>query len=299
MLNPGTVVDRYVVEAVAGRGGMGTVYRVRHESLGSVHALKVVERPVDGALERFRREAKAQAQLRHPNVVAVTDYVDVSGLPGLVMEYVDGPALDKLLNRGPLSYAIIDRLFADICAGVNAAHALNMVHRDLKPANVMVSEVDGHYVAKVGDFGIVKVFGDRAANPTLTRSESGMGTPGYMAPEQVFDAKRVDARADVYSLGCLLYRMLCGVGPFRGSVRTILANVARGHYPPPESHQPDLPHPYLVTIRACLEPVRDRRPANVAAIRELLLTPTPADGAGLPPIPAVELATYTITGKRQ
>jgi len=292
MLPAGTVVDRYVIESVAGRGGMGVVYRVRHQTLGSTHALKVVERPVSGAAERFIREAQAQARLRHPNVVAVTDYLDVHGLPALVMEWVEGRPLDRVLADGPMPYVEIDRLFAEVCAGVGAAHELSMVHRDIKPANVLVTEVDGLRTAKVTDFGIVKVSGA----PTLTRSRSGMGTPGYMAPEQVFDAKRVDVRADVYSLGCLLYRMLCGAPPFRGELRALLACVARGEYPPPESVVPDLPGNYVRAIRACLEPARELRPPTVAAVRALLAEPLPPGGLGPPPLRTTDEVTWRRSG---
>lgn len=292
MLAAGTLVDRYIIESVAGRGGMGVVYRVRHQVLGSTHALKVVERPVSGTAERFMREARAQARLRHPNVVSVTDYLEVLGLPALVMEWVEGRPLDRVLNDGPMPYVEIDRLFAEVCAGVMAAHELSMVHRDIKPANILVTEVDGLRTAKVTDFGIVKVSGD----PTLTRSRSGMGTPGYMAPEQVFDAKRVDVRADVYSLGCLLYRMLCGAPPFRGELRALLACVARGEYPPPESVVPELPGNYVRAIRACLEPARELRPPSVAALRALLAEPLPPGGVGPPSPRNVDEATWRRSG---
>ena len=282
MLAPGTVVDRYVVDALIGRGGMARVYRVRHLNLGSVHALKVVEVPGEEVVERFAREARSQARLRHPNVVSVTDFVDVDGLPGLVMEYVEGRSLDKELAAAPASMETLDILFADVCSGVAAAHAVNLVHRDIKPANVLVTSVDGRPLAKVADFGIVKVIGDSSGNPTLTRSESTMGTPGYMAPEQVFDAKRVDTRADIFSLGCLLYRMWCGVPPFQGDLRTVFTDVARGRYPAPETRVPNMPERYRQAIRRCLNPDRDARPADVPALRAML--GSKVEGLGSAPV---------------
>lgn len=292
MLEPGAVVDRYVVSALVGSGAMARVYRVEHTHLGSVHALKVVESP--GAVERFAREARAQAQLRHPNVVAVTDFVDVAGLPGLVMEYVDGSGLNHLLNRGPLPWITAHRIFTDVCSGVQAAHALNMVHRDVKPANVLVTQVDGQWLAKVADFGIVKVLGEHAEAHQLTRSSSGMGTPGYMAPEQMSDAKHADFRADVFSLGCLLYRMLCGTPPFHGGVRTIYTHAARGEYAPPEQRVPGLPPACANAIRACLEPARERRPPTVASLRAMLGDALGQAGGGAQP-PKADTATFEFT----
>ncbi len=293
MLEPGAIFERYVVSSLVGSGAMARVYRVHHASLGSVHALKVVESP--GAVERFAREARAQAQLRHPNVVAVTDFIDVGGLPGLVLEFVDGSALNQLLARGPMPWGTIDRIFTDICYGIQAAHALQMVHRDIKPANVLLTQVDGRWLAKVADFGIVKVLGEHAEAHQLTRSSSGMGTPGYMAPEQMSDAKHADIRADIFSLGCILYRMLCGTPPFHGGVRTIYGNAARGQYAPPEQRVPSLPDGCAQAIRACLQPDRDRRPATIAALRALLGDHlTNAEAA--PPKPSPDPATFDFTG---
>ena len=295
MLEPGAVIERYVVSALVGSGAMARVYRVEHTHLGSTHALKVVESP--GAVERFAREARAQAQLRHPNVVAVTDFVDVAGLPGLVMEFVDGSGLNQLLRRGSLPWNTADRIFTDVCAGVQAAHALNMVHRDGKPANVLVAQVDGRWLAKVADFGIVKVLGEHAEAHQLTRSSSGMGTPGYMAPEQMSDAKHADVRADIFSLGCVLYRMLCGTPPFHGGVRTIYTRAARGQYAPPEQRIPNLPPACAAAIRACLEPDRERRPPTIAALRAMLGDAL-GEGGGASPAPRSDPSTFTFTVPR-
>lgn len=269
MLNPGAVVDGYLVESVVGRGAMATVYRVFHLERQSVHALKVLHVGDASLSDRFAREVQAQRRLLHPNVVRVDGLIEVDGLPGLLMELVPGNTLLTVVSGRSLDLAAVDALFAQVCDGVEAAHALRIVHRDLKPGNVLVAVQEGRLLAKVSDFGMVKVLGDSFTGPALTRSQSGLGTPGYMSPEQVFDAKRVDERTDIFALGCLLFRMLCGRAPFSGELREVLQNAAKGEYPDPLSLRPDLASRHVETIRACLQPNRDRRPPDIAALRAL------------------------------
>ena len=210
MLALGASVGQYIVERVIGRGGMATVYRVRHRDLGTQHALKVLHVQRRGLRERFLQEGRLQANIRHPNLVAVTDVVWSGEHPGLVLELVDGPTLADVVAQGPLPVTEALRLFRQIVDGVHHAHAQGLVHRDLKPQNVLLGTgTDGLRQARVADFGIAKVLAG-SEEPALTRSGMPIGTPRYMAPEQIRDASRVDARADIFSLGCILYEMVCG-----------------------------------------------------------------------------------------
>ena len=286
MLSPGDIVDRYHVEEEIGRGGMAVVYRVRHTTLGSTHALKVLFVQSPGLRERAVQEGRLQAGIRHPNVVAVTDVVTVGGAPGLIMDYVAGPNLEEwLANRVlPIDQAI--SLFRDILLGVAAAHERGYVHRDLKPSNVLVATRDGRIVPEITDFGIAKVIDDELGGVHATRSNVSMGTPSYMAPEQIRDARSVDARADVFSLGCILYRMLCGRPPFVGDdVLTIMSATAAGNYPNPRELRADIPDNLVDLINRSLTP----QPADrLRSCAELLVMldggPPPERLPTLPPV---------------
>lgn len=208
-LLPGMVVDRYEVEACVGQGGMAQVYRVRHRNLRSSHALKVVRPTVRLGQERLLQEGRLQAQLRHPNLVAATDLLELGeGTVGLVLEYVAGPTLRHWLTHdGDLRGSTWLNVFRSIVRGVRCAHLSGVVHCDLKPANVLMHRTEGGWVPKITDFGIAKVLG------MGDEAEVAVGTPGFMAPEQLRDPAGVDERADLYSLGCLLYLMLTGRMP--------------------------------------------------------------------------------------
>jgi serine/threonine protein kinase len=270
-LEPGQVFDRYVVEEQLGRGGMAVVYKVRHSQLGSHHALKVLTISSPSIRQRLVQEGQVQATLRHPNIVAVTDLLDVNGAPGLVMEFVEGPPLDRWITSHRLSVDEAVQLFRGIVAGVQAAHAKGLVHRDLKPANVMLAPMSGQFVPKVADFGLAKALADEGEGMKRTRSGVTMGTPQYMAPEQIRDAKNVDARADVFSLGCILFELVCGRPPFEGpDLLSIFNAVASGSFPPPASLVPDLPRNVQDTILGCLKVNREERIADCAAILRVL-----------------------------
>jgi serine/threonine-protein kinase len=279
MLEKGRRIERYVVEGLVGEGGMAHVYRVRHDALGTSHALKVLKVAGPAIQERLVREGRVQASLRHPNIVAVTDVLDVDGSPGLIMEHVDGPSLDVWLQRRRPTLAQVESIFRGILAGVARAHRHGLIHRDLKPGNVLIEEGEDGLVPKVADFGLAKILleGD-VGGVHATRSGVGMGTPAYMSPEQVRDAKGVDARTDIFAMGCILYEMVCGRTPFDGpDVLTIFVALAEGSYEPPEKRVPGLPRPLAQTIRACLMTDRHQRPADCAAVRSLLdgQPPTP------------------------
>jgi tetratricopeptide (TPR) repeat protein len=230
-LSPGTAIDRYVVEGLLGRGGMASVYRVRHEGLGTVHALKVVHVPSPSVTERLLREGRVQGTLRHPNVAAVTDLVTVRGSPGLVMELVPGPPLEQLLRKIPLSLEEADVLARGILAGASAAHRAGLVHRDLKPGNVLVEVQDGQIIPKIVDFGLAKALVAAPDSPVATRAGVSMGTPAYMAPEQIDDASAVDERADVFALGAILFELVMGERAFQGdTVPEVYARIRAGEY---------------------------------------------------------------------
>ena len=273
---PGSTIDRFVVEAELGRGGLAVVYRVRHRTLGTHHALKVLTVTQRSVVDRLVQEGVLQARLAHPNIVAVTDVLDVEGAPGLLMEHVDGGTLADLLDRGapPLDEAL--RLFRGVLAAVEHAHAQGVIHRDLKPANVLLAPSPAGPVPKVADFGLAKVLhgetraldsGPRAA----TRAGVAMGTPNYMAPEQVRDAATVDARADVFALGCVLYELATGRMAFEGpDVLTIYNRTATGSFPPIDALGLALPRAVTDTIRAALQVDPAHRPQSCAALRAIL-----------------------------
>ena len=287
MLEPGRIVDRYVVEAEIGAGGMAQVFRVRHTTLGTLHALKVLKVQSSQIRQRLVQEGKLQAAIRHTNIVAVTDVIDVDGAPGLLMEFVDGPSLDHWLDglaeRGQApTVEEAERIFRGIVAGVARAHKHGLVHRDLKPGNVLLEDVDGVLVPKVADFGLAKILLDESGGVSATRSGVAMGTPAYMSPEQIRDAKSVDQRTDIFALGCIFYELVAGNSPFDGpDVLSIFSALADGRYPPVEQVVPALPEHLQRTIRASLAANRDLRPSDCAAIVSMLDGVEP--GAVMPP----------------
>ncbi len=262
-LNPGTQVDRYVVQSVLGEGGMAVVYLCRHDQLGTAHALKVLTMTSRAVRQRLVQEGRLQAQLRHPNIVAVTDIITLNGAPGLVMEYIEGPSLDDLLNEKSLSFEQADALAEGILAGVAHAHAQGLVHRDLKPANIMLAVEGGTLVPKVMDFGLAKLL-EGEPGSARTRTGSTMGTPHYMSPEQVSDSKNVDGRTDVFALGAILYELVTGHRAFGGeNLLQIFSAVASARFKAPKSLRPDLPDRMERAILGALEPDKDARIQSV------------------------------------
>lgn len=215
---------RYQLERRLGQGGMGVVFQARHIFLKTAHAIKVILPDLVGndpmLVTRFRQEALAAAAIRHPNIIAVTDFGVVRGtMPFLVMEFVSGKSLQELLaEEGAMPPRRALELMNAIGAGVSAAHRMNIVHRDLKPLNIMTQ--DNMSVAegvKILDFGLAKIKSGELLGSFVQAKTTGlMGSPFYMAPEQWSD-EEPDARADVYSLGIILYQMLAGDVPFKGS----------------------------------------------------------------------------------
>lgn len=280
----------YVIDRKIGEGGMGAVFHAVHPVLGQEVAIKVLD-PVlarrQEARERFLQEARIQALLEHRNIVRVLT-ADVEGdEPALVMEYVDGLSLDRVLEkRGPLPLDDAIRLMEQVAAGVGYAHSLNVVHRDLKPGNVMV-RADG--TVKVTDFGIAKILG----GARLTRTGTTVGSAHYMAPEQILGRTDIDHRADIYALGCTFYEVLTGRPPFGHLDQGTDADfgIKQGHVesppPDPRSLRPDLPEPIALAILKALEKDAAGRPQSCEEFVRLW-TEKPASAPSLPPPPLRE-----------
>lgn len=268
-----TLGERYLLVELLGRGGMATVYRARDTRLERDVAVKVLAADLQADPlyhERFAKEAKLSAQLRHPNLVEVFD-VALSGEDEryLVMELLRGEGLGARAARGPMSLAEFLSLALQITAGVRVLHAAHVVHRDLSANNVMLvagemGETGERVRAKVLDLGIAKA---RDAK-TLTEPGSFMGTLESMAPEQI-RGEDVGAPADVYALGVLFYRMLTGAPPFRGEAATLIyqhLDVPPGPMATPEP----LPEGLLALVEWCLEKAPSARPADAAEVHEAL-----------------------------
>jgi eukaryotic-like serine/threonine-protein kinase len=253
---PGNVIaEKYRVERLLGRGGMGAVFAATHVVTGKTVAIKwlLPEATEDReSVQRFVREAQAAARIRHPNVVDIYDVgLDDRGY-FLVMEYLEGEPLSSALQRGGYTAAnLVDWLMPAIRA-LAAAHRAGVVHRDLKPANIFleVSPEGGPPTTKLLDFGIAKVAEEHGAD--LTRSGTALGTPQYMAPEQIRGMKNLDHRVDIYALGVLLYHGLTRRKPFAGdNYGAVAIEVATARVIPPREHDPNLdPGLEAIVLRA-------------------------------------------------
>jgi serine/threonine protein kinase len=271
VLEAGRQVDRYVIETVLGEGGMAVVYRVRHTTLGTMHALKVLSVSSRTVRDRMTEEGRVQAKLRHPHIVAVTDVFEVDGVPALLMEYIEGPSLDRWLASYQPTIEESLVVYRGILAGVGFAHDHGLVHRDLKPANVMLHVSAEGLTPKVTDFGLAKALQEEAGALKRTRTGMTMGTPAYMAPEQIRDASTVDHRADMYSLGCILYEMVTGRLPFDApDIMSLFSAISTGKYTDPNEMVPGLPNEVRRAILACLQMDPTTRVAGCRELAELL-----------------------------
>src|SRR5688572_10527755 len=214
----GRLIDaRYRVISRLGHGGMGVVYKVEHQRMGKIAAMKVLHRELVSdkeVVKRFRREAEAVSKLTHPNTVQTFDFGTADGAMYLVMEYVRGEDLGAILRRdGPLAFRRAAPIFIQICAALAEAHELGIVHRDLKPENILVTRTkEGSDHVKVLDFGLAKL-SEREEAAEVTGRGTIIGTPYYMSPEQI-RGETLDHRSDIYSLGAMMYRILTGEHPF-------------------------------------------------------------------------------------
>lgn len=238
-------LGNYELLACVGRGAWGAVYRARHTKLDQIVAVKVLDSSrlrSTHAVERFLQEMKAAGQLHHPNIVRATDAGEDRGFHYLVMEFVDGIDAGKLLQRsGPLAVADACEIVRQAAAALDFAHGRAWVHRDVKPSNLMLSR-DG--VVKLLDLGVAgRHAQDESSDPedSAPSRQLPLGTADYMAPEQWTNFAAVDARADVFSLGCTLYRLLAGAAPFEGGVKAAAADGAAWRMPTPLEERADVP----------------------------------------------------------
>lgn len=274
----GRVIDgRYRMDARLGHGGMGVVYRATRLHIGDVVAIKVLREELlinPQSLERFRREAKAAALLKHPNVVTIHDFgITEDRIAYLVMELLEGQSLRALVDRqGALSQADAVEITCQICAALDEAHRRNIIHRDLKPDNIILNKAPGGLRVKVLDFGIAKLRDLPTGHGSLTESGTVLGTPRYMSPEQCL-GEELDGRSDIYSLGIVLYEMLTGAAPFSSPSFGALIVQHVNHSPLPlRAINMTISPAIEAAVAGALEKRREARPQSATAFADELKT---------------------------
>lgn len=265
-----TIDGKYELDAVLGSGGMGTVYRSTRLHIGDTVAVKVLRRELrtePKSAERFTREARAAARLKHPNAVSIYDFgISGSGLMYLVMELVEGDSLRRIIKQGPLTIPDVAEITTQVCAALDEAHRHNVVHRDIKSDNIIVQTRANELHVKVLDFGLAKLRDMKTSN--LTQTGAVMGTPHYMSPEQCM-GEELDSRSDIYSFGVVLYEMLCGVLPFNSSVSSALVVQHVTQLPPsPRSLNPSIPVEVEKVVLHALQKQREARPPTAGALAQ-------------------------------
>ncbi|HET6149113.1 MAG TPA: serine/threonine-protein kinase [Polyangia bacterium] len=261
-LRPGTALGRYEIRRLIGQGGMGCVYEAVHRDLKKRVAIKTLLPALASnadAKQRFLREGEAASRIRHAHVVDVTDVGAEGNVIYLVMEYLEGEDLARLIARqGFLTPQQTADIMLPVAAAIFTAHEQSVIHRDLKPENIFLARTGyGAVHPKVLDFGISKVLGDSRAR-ALTGTAATMGTMNYLPPEQLRAAREADARSDQYGLGTILYECVTGQRAFEEeSFYIVLKKIAEGDFPPPSSRRPGIPpHLEAVILRAMsLEPI--------------------------------------------
>lgn len=263
MVGTGGTLGPYRLLEKLGEGGMGAVYKARHEHLDKLVAVKILpqhvtERP--DAVARFKREMKAVGKITHPNIVQAFDAGEIGGTHYLAMEYVEGSDLHKLVkDKGPLSPANACRALRQAAIALAAAHAVGLVHRDIKPSNLLVAK-NGQI--KVLDLGLARLAGEANKATDLTAAGQAFGTPDYMAPEQWEDAREADPRTDLYALGCTLFFLLTGRAPFDDDKHQSSVSKMTAH---------------VMDVIPDLHAARADVPDGIAAIYQRLLAKQPAD----------------------
>jgi serine/threonine-protein kinase len=318
---PAALADhpRYKILRELGAGGMGVVYKAEHRIMGRVVALKVMAPHLTakaGAVDRFRKEVRAAAQLNHENIVTAHDADEAGGMHFLVMEYVEGVSLDRLVTKkGPVSVPLACSFVRQAAQGLQHAHDKGMVHRDIKPQNLMVNR---KAKVKVMDFGLARFVGAEEEEPAgrlpfgagrpvadpLTNPNLLMGTPDYLSPEQARNSHKVDARSDVYSLGCTLFFLLTGKPPFAHAPSLIDKLLAHTEEGPPAIRElrPDVPEGVAAVLERMLEKNPDDRFETAADVASILHPFTRSSGgdeakvAGFEVIDAVVIAPPSASG---
>jgi eukaryotic-like serine/threonine-protein kinase len=285
-VHPGQMLaDKYRVERILGSGGMGVVVAARHVELNVLVAIKfllphVLNNPE--AVARFAREARAAVRIKSEHVARVSDVGTLeSGAPYMVMEYLEGTDLASYLrSRTSLPVDKALHFVLQACQAIAEAHQMGIVHRDLKPANLFLTRgADGSDIVKVLDFGISKNIDPDASHGTasMTTAAGALGSPTYMSPEQLTEARQVDQRTDIWALGVILFELLVGSPPFRAeNLPKLFLAILHQKPPSPATKRPDLPPMLVSTILRCLEKDRDKRFPNVDAFAASLAEVAPA-----------------------
>jgi serine/threonine protein kinase len=280
----GSALGMYELESRIAQGGMGEVWRAKHQLLSRPAAIKLIKpHPNDSgeleidltSIKRFEREAQVTASLRSPHTVQLYDFgVTRSGTFYYVMELLEGTDLESLVrDHGPLEAARVVHILEQALDSLAEAHSHGLVHRDIKPANLHLSErgLEKHFV-KVLDFGLVKLDRADAANHSLSRADRITGTPAYLAPEVVTAHGSVDGRADIYALGCVAYYLLTGRLVFEGesAIQVAVAHAMEAPIPPSQRVDVHIPKDLERVVMACLEKDPERRPRTAVALLEML-----------------------------
>ena len=275
-MTPGTTLGGYAIVREIGAGGMATVYEARQLSLDRPVAIKVLgaEQSADADMvERFRREAKAAAEIDHDNVVRIVDSgITDAGAPYFVMELLDGRNLAEILrDEGPLPWPRVRRLALQIAAALEAAHRKGIVHRDVKPANCIVIPSDGGGERlKVCDFGIAKLDAGPGDQKALTKPGTLVGSTRYMAPEQ-FVSGQSTPRSDIYALGIVIHELLIGAPPFRSkNPMEVVTMHVRDQPPSVSSLRPEIPEVVSDFVLTCLAKRPEQRFADMSELRATL-----------------------------
>jgi serine/threonine-protein kinase len=281
----GQMIGNYKVIAQLGEGGMGVVYLAEHPMIGNKVAVKVLHDDLGRepqVVSRFFTEARSVAEIRHPNIVGITDFGDVAGRNYIIMEFLEGDSLAQRLSRcGILDERHAARIIYQAAGALGAAHEHGTVHRDIKPDNIFLQAgEDGQDFVKVLDFGVAKLVGDPMKASHKTRTGSVIGTPYYMSPEQATGKKDLDGRSDIYSLGVVLYEAVVGSVPFGGEAlgEIIVNHVATPPTPPRQRNPRVTPVMEALILRALAKRPEDR----FASMRDLRVALAPLAGVERP-----------------
>jgi eukaryotic-like serine/threonine-protein kinase len=283
------VGEKYRLVRLLGEGGMGAVYEARHEAIGRRFAVKFLHAELASHAEilaRFRREAQSAGSLENENIAAVTDFGTHQGAPYIVMEFLEGQDLAKVLAQlGTLPVPRAAHILIQVCRGLAAAHARGIVHRDLKPENLLLQQRgDGSDLVKILDFGIAKLKNNEQAG-SATRTGITLGTPYYMPPEQARGQKELDERADIYALGVILYEVFSGQKPHNGeNYNAILYSILMQAAPRLETFRPDLPPDLCAVVHRAMAADANERFASVSELAQAL---APYAGRAITPAPTI------------
>jgi serine/threonine-protein kinase len=276
-LAPGTLLaGKFRVVSLLGEGGMGAVYEIEHELTKHRRALKLLHKSMaamPSVVERFLREASAAGRVGNPHIIETFDAgVLDTGEPYLVMEILRGQPLASRIAQGPMPFAEVVDLMGQAAAGVQAAHAAGIIHRDLKPDNLFITDGgDGRPFVKLLDFGISKFDPTKTGGLQLTQEGAALGTPYYMPPEQIRGEGSLDARADVYALGVILYECLAGVRPYEAETLAHLAILIHTGQPTPIAQlRGDLPPGFAALVHTAMATDRGQRMQTAAELRAAL-----------------------------